>query len=269
MSKKKRAVIIALGAVVFFAAAGPFLPLGFLRTGIAGALAQALGRQVEIDSVSLTLVPAPALALSGVTIHEDPRVGVEPFVYAESVDARVNLPGLLRGRKRFSQLRLTGATLNLVKTDRASSSAPVAGGASSDSAEGQWNVRYLLASAAAADTPSIQMRAGRVNIKLGQTKSVLYFDDADVDIAISANGAVDLRFSGEPQRTDRPAETLGHFFVQGTVSPSSAGPRMNLRVEMEPGTLDGLARLGGATGLNLQGQVGLTALVSEIGRAHV
>jgi len=250
----KRAIIIALIVLVLLALAGPFLPLGFLRPGIAGALARALGRQVEIDGVSLTFFPAPALALSGVTIHEDPRAGIEPFAYAENVDAQVNLRGLLGGRRKFSQLRLTGATLNLVKTDAVASS--------SDSAEGQWNVQYLVGSAGAADAPSIQMRAGRVNIKLGHTKSVLFFDDADVDIAVSDKGAVDLRFSGEPERTDRPAETFGHIFVSGTLAPANGAPQTNLRAEMEPSTLDGIARMLGATGLNLQGQVALNAQIS-------
>ena len=57
----KRAVIIVVILVALLALAGPFLPLGFLKQSIAGTLAKALGRRVEIDDVSLTLFPQPAL----------------------------------------------------------------------------------------------------------------------------------------------------------------------------------------------------------------
>ena len=117
-------------------------PLGFLKQSIAGTLAKALGRRVEIDDVSLTLFPQPAFALSGVTISEDSRAGIEPFAYADALDAQVNVLGIFGASNKFSRIRLTGATLNLVKTDAA--------GASGD-ASGPWNVQYLLGSTASAD----------------------------------------------------------------------------------------------------------------------
>jgi len=42
----------------------------------------------------------------------------------------------------------------------------------------------------------------RVNFKFGQTKSVLFFDDADVDVSPGGGGSMELRFSGVPSRTD-------------------------------------------------------------------
>ncbi|MEQ1946070.1 MAG: AsmA family protein [Bryobacteraceae bacterium] len=250
----KRAVLIFVALIVVLALAGPFLPLGFLKPGIAGSLAKALGRRVDIDDVSLTLFPAPAFALSGVTISEDTRAGVEPFVYAEAVDAQVNLLGIFGGRQIFKRIRLTGATLNLVKTD-------VPGGPPGG-ASGPWNVQYLLGSAPLAEVPSIQMRAGRVNVKFGQMKSVLYFDDSDLDISADANGTVDLRFSGLPERTDRPAEAFGHFFVRGVIAPAGSQQQTNLRVEMEPTTLDGLTHLLGVIGYDLEGQVALDVQIN-------
>lgn len=249
----KRVVLIALAVLILLALGGPFLPLDFLSPEIAGALAHALGRRVEINGVSLTLFPAPALALSGVTIHEDSRSGIEPFTYAENVDAQVNLLGLVGGRRKFSRLRFTDASFNLVRTADAS------GGTG-----GRWNFQYLLDSMATADAPSVQIRAGRLNIKFGQTKSVLYFSDADLDISVGGNGAIDLRFSGVPARTDRQAESFGHFFLNGAVTSSAAGRQTNMQLELEPSSLDGMARLLGATGYNLQGQVALNAQIKGL-----
>jgi hypothetical protein len=250
----KRAIIIAVVVIVALALAGPFLPLGFLKPGIAGALTQSLGRRVEIDGVSLTLFPSPALALNGVSISEDPRAGIEPFAYAETVDAQVNPLGMLGARRKFSRLRLTGATLNLVKTS--------ARGGSNGEPNGPWNVQFLLDSADPADVPAIQMRAGRVNLKLGQTKSVGYFDDVDLDVSINETGAVDLRFSGEPARTDRPAEAFSHFFLRGVVASPRTRARTNLQFEMEPAPLESVARLFGVSGYSLQGQAALSAQIA-------
>jgi hypothetical protein len=237
----KRVLIIAGIAVVIAGGVAPFLPLPFLRPGIERALARRLGRRVDIEEVSLSLFGGPGFSLSGVTIHEDPRAGIEPFAYAQTVDARVDLLGLLAGRRGFSSLRLGDATLNLVRT-RA----------------GEWNLQYLL-DARLSDVPAIHLRGARVNLKFEQTKSVLYFDDADVDISPGEQRSLDLRFSGAPARTDRPAQDFGHLFVRASWIPSSPDRPLNLKVELEPSSLDGLAKLFGPTWFDLQGQVSLNA----------
>jgi hypothetical protein len=236
----KRFLIIA-GIVVIAGGVAPFLPLPFLRPGIEQALARRLGRRVDIDQVSLSLFGGPGFSLSGVIIHEDPRAGIEPFAYAQSVDARVDLLGLLAGRRGFSSLRFGDATLNLVRT-RA----------------GEWNFQYLL-NARLSDVPSIHLRGARMNLKFGQTKSVLYFDDADLDISPGDQGSLDLRFSGAPARTDRSAQDFGHLFVRASWIPASADRPLNVKVEWEPSSLDGLAKLFGRSWFDLQGQVSLNA----------
>ncbi len=237
----KRALIAAGIAVVIAGGLAPFLPLPFLRPSIEGALARRLGRRVDIEEVSLSLFGGPGFSLSGVTIHEDPRAGIEPFAYAQTVDARVDLLGLLAGRRGFSSLRLADATLNLVRT-RA----------------GEWNLAYLL-NARLSDAPSLHLRGARVNLKFDQTKSVLYFDDADVDISPGDQGSLDVRFSGSPARTDRPAQNFGHLFVRAAWIPASADRPLNVRVDLEPSSLDGLAKLFGRSWFDLQGQVSFSA----------
>jgi len=186
----KRTLIIIVLAVIVIGAALPYAPVDFLKAPMERALAHGLGRKVEVDKVSLTLFSGPGVSLDGVTIHEDGRAGIEPFAYANTLDARINLLSLLRGRLEFSSLDLNDATFNLVKP-----------------AGVPWNFQMLLSQASPPPTrnppvgpalpvipttlPSIKMRGGRVNFKFADTKSVLYFDDTDLEVA-SSDGGVEL-----------------------------------------------------------------------------
>ncbi len=244
----KRIVFIAvvLAAVIGFA--GPFLPLPFLRPRIEQALERGLGRRVEIEEVYFSLfsglLSGPGFKLENVTIHEDPRAGIEPFAWVQSLDARLRILGLLRRHLEFSSLRLgRDARINLVKTDA-----------------GPWNFQFLLGGAAAnaRAMPAVKMRGGRVDFKFGDTKSVLYFNDADLDVAPSEDGSVELRFSGAPSRTDRSAQNFGHFFVRGTWG----AQRLDLKVELERSAMEEVARLMDQRGFGLHGIVALEAQIS-------
>ena len=234
--------VIAVTAIAALGVALPYAPVDFLKAPLERALARGLGRKVEVDAVSLTLFSGPGVSLDGVTIHDDPRAGIEPFAYANTLDARISLLGLLRGRLEFSSLHLNDATFNLVKPNDA-----------------PWNFQMLLnqTAPAAASLPTIKVRGGRVNFKFAQTKSVLYFDDTDLDVSPGYGGAVDLRFSGVPARTDQSAQNFGHFYVRGTAAPS-----LNLRVELEPSALDAVARLFDSSSAGLKGVLALDAQLS-------
>jgi hypothetical protein len=244
----KRALIIILLAIVVIGAALPFAPVDFLKTPIEGALARGLGRKVEVDQVSLTLFSGPGVSLDGVTIHEDSRAGLEPFAYANTLDARINLLALLRGRLEFSSLDLNDATFNLVKPAGAPwnfqmlLSQTIAAGHTASPPAGMIPVGPALP-VIPATLPSIKMRGGRVNFKFADTKSVLYFDDTDLEVAPREGGAVELRFSGVPSRTDQGSLNFGHFYVRGNATPSAAGQQFNFQVELEPSALEAVARL--------------------------
>ena len=255
---------LAIAAIVALGVIAPLLPLEIFRPSIERALERALNRRVEVGNAHLTLFTGPGLSIESVTIHEDPRAGIEPFAYMDTLDAGLDWMALLHGRLRLASLHLGDATINLVKTDN-----------------GPWNFQYLLnpdlrfAGSARAEAnpgsghppsesiPSIRMRGGRVNLKFGPTKSVLYFDDADLDVS-SDDGAMELRFSGAPKRTDRSAQDFGHFFVRGTARPTPQGQQLDLRAELEPSSLDGVAHLFDQRGFNIQGVVALEAQLSGL-----
>jgi len=241
----KRILLIALALVLALGLAAPYLDADFMRPKIERALERGLGRKVEVGKVYFNLFTGPGFKIDDVTIHEDPRAGIEPFAYVGTLEARVRLLGLLSRRFEFSSLRLGDASINLVKTDA-----------------GPWNFQFLLGGApvAAGNTkntsmPSIRMRTGRVNFKFGDTKSVFYFNDADFDVTPSDDRSVELRFSGAPSRTDRAAQNFGHFFVRGRWSPQ----RLDMRVELERSAVEEVARLLDRRGFGLHGIVAFDA----------
>ncbi len=175
-----------------------------------------------------------------------PRAGIEPFAYVPSLSARIRWVGLFRRHLEFTYLNLGDATLNVVKT-----------------AAGPWNFQFLLDSAAGgrALVPAIRMRAGRVNFKFGDTKSIFYFNEADLDVSSSIDGSAELRFEGSPSQTDRSAQDFGRFFLDGTWNPSRT-PRRKLNVDLERSSLAELSRLMDPRGFGLHGTIALQAQLS-------
>ncbi len=235
------AVAIAIGA--------PFLDADFFRPAIQRALERGLGRKVDVGKVYFNLLTGPGFTIDDVTIHEDPHVGIEPFMYVGELEARVSIPPLFARHLEFSSLRLhdgpTGAhtSINLVKTDA-----------------GPWNFQFWLNSAPAISgaMPAIKIRTGRVDFKFGDTKSVFYFNDADFDVEPSANHSVDLRFSGAPSRTDRSAQNFGHFFLRG----NWATQHLDLKVELERSDVGEVSRLISRRDLGIHGIVAFNAQLS-------
>jgi hypothetical protein len=236
----KRAIIIALLLILAIGFAAPHYEIELFRPKIARALERGLGRRVEVGPVHFNLFTGPGFTVDDVTIHEDGRAGIEPFAYVGQLEARVQLLGLFRHRLEFSSLRLHDASINLVKTDA-----------------GPWNFQFLLsnAPASAGAMPAILMRGGRVNFKFADTKSVFYFSNADLDVAPSRDGSVELRFTGAPSRSDRPSQNFGNFFVRGVWS----AQKVDMRIELEKSALEEVARLIDRRGFGLHGVIALDA----------
>src|SRR5437762_1098565 len=65
---------------------------------IATNASQALGRPVKFRSMSISVLPLPAVALHGLEIADDPQFGTEPFLKLETGKVRLKLLPLLTGR---------------------------------------------------------------------------------------------------------------------------------------------------------------------------
>src|SRR5580704_890962 len=129
----KRGIIIALVLVLAVGFAAPHFEIEFVRPKIERALERGLGRHVEVGPVHFNLFTGPGFTVDDVTIHEDPRAGIEPFAYVPALGADVSLLALLHRKLEFSTIRISGSpalgdpSINLVKTDA-----------------GPWNFQFLL-----------------------------------------------------------------------------------------------------------------------------
>jgi hypothetical protein len=245
----RRTVVGGILLLLVAGVAAPYVQADRFGGRIRRALEEALHRKVEIGGVHFTLFNGPGFTVEDVQIDEDPAFGVEPFAFVTELNARVSLTGLLLGRLEFSSLELDDPMVNLVKAPNT-----------------QWNVIPLLQqgggsspNGARRKLPAIFVRSGRLNVKFGDTKSTFYFNNANVDIGPRSGepGSFDIRFSGEPARTDRTVQGFGALNGTGHwIVSRGKESELYVDVELEKSPVDEVMRL-------LRGQiVGLHGLVA-------
>ena len=243
-----------LGLLALLTIATHYLSADRFGVRIRQALEKSLGRKVELGKVHFNLFYGPGFTVSDVTIGEIPTHGLAPFAYVDTLDARVSLTSLLAGNLRFSSLRLVEPTLNLVKL-----------------ADGPWNVQQLLAGELdrprrgqpdSATLPEIQVRSGRVDFQFGTLKSVYYLTDADFDIW-EESGALEVRFSGAPGRTDRPAQGFGRLIGNGRWLHADGGePRLQFDLQLDRSNLSDVMTLVAGRDVGVHGELASQARLS-------
>jgi hypothetical protein len=235
------AILLIAGIVAPYWSADGFA--GRIRSG----LETALGRRVEFGDVRFNLFTGPGFSISKVVIHEDPAFGHEPFAYVESIEARPRLWSLIAGRLEFASLRLEDASFNLTRVE----SGP----------EASWNFPQLLRRTKLEDLPALYVRSGRVNFKFGDTKSVFYLTEADLDVSppATSSGAWSLQFSGQPARTDRRGRGFGNFTVSGVWRP---GNKLDLDFQSQQNAMNEMISLIYGRDIGVHGLVSAHAHVA-------
>ncbi len=244
MSPKRIVTRLILPALAVIAAAGllaPYLSAAQFRERIRVALERSLHRRVSVGAAHYDLFHGPGFEVQDVLIDDVPAAAPEPFAYVGSLQATLRLASFWTGRLSFSTLRLNDSTINLVKTSA-----------------GPWNVQQFLtavpAPSSGAAVPDIEIRSARFNFKFADTKSVFYLNNADLDVYPAAGGAIGIRFSGEPARTDRGAQGFGGFSARGLLHPGPAGAdRLSLGLQIEHSNLAELITLFAGRDLGIHG----------------
>lgn len=241
----RRSLLIALILVVTFGLAAPFLRADRFRPRIQAALEAALNRPVHIGAVHLNLFTGPGFTVDDVLIDDDPAAGIEPFAHVESLQARIRWTSLFAGNLAFSSLRLDTPSVNVVRTP-----------------SGPWNIQPLLDHRAQSSAsrrhviPDIQIRGGRIDFKFGDTKSVFYISDADVDVYPNENGDVVIRFSGAPSRTDQPSPSFGALTARGLLQSGANGEdRISMGVQLDKTAISEITRLFHGSDVGVHGFV--------------
>jgi AsmA family/AsmA-like C-terminal region len=184
-----------------------------LRTRIVRVIGLALGRPVEVSSVSIRLLPRPGFDLQNFVVHEDAAFGAEPTLRAGEVTATLRLISLLRGRLEIARLSLTDPSINLVRN-----------------AAGRWNLENLLERAdqthvaptgkskseARPGFPYIEASSARINFKFGPEKMPYTLTDADFTVWQDSENAWGMRMLAQPVRTDFNLSDTGTVRIQGS-----------------------------------------------------
>ena len=184
-----------------------------LRSRIVSSIGLALGRQVDVGTVTLRFLPQPGFDLQNFVVHEDPAFGAEPVLQSSDVVAIVRVSSLLRGRLEIARLRLSEPSLNLVRNS-----------------EGRWNLENLLERAARTPVaptakarseirpgfPYIEADHGRINLKFGQEKKPYTLTEANFALWQDSENTWGVRLKAQPTRTDFNLSDTGLLEVDGS-----------------------------------------------------
>jgi hypothetical protein len=216
----------ALALLLVVGIVAPYLGADRYGQRLRGSLERALGRRVEfLGPVEFSLFKGPGFSVENVVIHEDPSIGIEPIAYMDRMDVTPGFWALFGGQFVIASIRLEGASINLAKSGPASE-------------WGRWNFASLINPSVLRAAPAIHIRTSsqrdsRINFKFGDTKSVFYLTETDLDVSPPRSSESGWRVSGSAKlaRTDRPAQGLGSFTVKGRwyVAPE----RVDLDVELD------------------------------------
>ncbi|MGB6941179.1 MAG: AsmA family protein [Bryobacteraceae bacterium] len=245
MRRLWRWVLIALVLVVAVGLAAPKVSANRFRPRIQAALQSALNRPVHLGAVHLNLFTGPGFTVDDVQIDDDPAAGIEPFAHVEHMQARIRWTSLFAGTLAFSSLRLDEPSVNVVRMP-----------------SGPWNIQPLLDRRPRASSPhhhavpDIQIRGGRIDFKFGDTKSVFYISDADVDVYPDENGEVVIRFSGAPARTDQASQSFGELSARGLLQSGTNGEsHLSMGVHLDRTAISELTRLFHGSDIGVHGYV--------------
>ena len=198
--------LAALALLLLAGIVAPYFTADRYGERLRASLERALGRRVEFrGAVRFSLFQGPGLSVDNVVIYEDPAIGLEPIAYVTGgMEVRPRIWSLLGGRFRIASVRLDDASINLTKSGPAASF-------------GRWNFSSFIDRSVMSNVPAIHVRNGRINFKFGDTKSVFYLTETDLDILPpgSRTGGWSLYCSAKPARTDRAAQGLGSFVLEG------------------------------------------------------
>ncbi len=231
MGKWPRRLLVAAPLLAIAGAIGaPFLSADNFKEQIRVNIEKLLHRKVEVQGEArFQLYPRPGVSLSRVVIHELPELGVEPIAYMDypesSLDVSLSPLPLLLGRVKVSGVRLVAPSVNLTK-----------------SADGGWTFQALLdqtlgtANADGFDLDALEVSGGRLNIKIGNVKSVFYLTDTDLRIEADSTNRrrYGITIAGDPARTDRTVSSFGRLSGRGllTLAHGSEESRIDLNLSI-------------------------------------
>jgi hypothetical protein len=232
-----------------------------LRTRIVRSISLALGRPVEVASVSLRLLPQPGFELQNFVVHDDSAFSAEPMLRADEVTALLRVSSLLRGHLEIARLTLTEPSLNLVRNSG-----------------GHWNLENILERVARTPVaptaktkaekrpgfPYIEARHGRINFKFVQEKKPYALSDADFALWQDSDNAWGLRLEAQPLRADFNLSDTGTIKLSGSWQRAAVLRDTPIQLEMnwDGGQLGQMTKLAYGNDKGWRGTVSFSTTLS-------
>src|ERR1700688_733085 len=186
MNRKVRNILIAVGIVILILVIVPFLiPVNQFKPTIEAKASAALGRQVQLGDLSLSLLTG-SLSADNLAVSDDPKFGQTPFLTAKAVRVGVAMMPLIFSRA----LNITSVTIKDPQVTLLHNPA------------GQWN--YSSIGGAAANTPNNQ--AAQQNTQPNNSSSDLAIEKLSLQ-----NGTIIVGYVGNSKRT-----TYDHVTVEAS-----------------------------------------------------
>jgi AsmA protein len=182
MNRKLRNILIAVGIVILILVIVPFLiPVNQFKPTIEAKASAALGRQVQMGNLSLSLLTG-SLSAENLVVGDDPKFSPSPFLTAKGVRVGVAMMPLIFSR----ELNITSVTIKDPQVTLLHNPA------------GQWN--YSSIGGAAANTAN---------------KQAAQQNNGSSDLSINKlsleNGTIIVGYVGNPKRT-----TYDHVKVEAS-----------------------------------------------------
>ena len=177
-----------------------------IQSLIASQASQVLGRPVTFATMSVSVLPLPAVELKGLQVAEDPRFGSNPFLKLDAFLLRLKLRPLLTGRVEFGDLILKKPIIAVVQDT-----------------QGRWNFASL-GTTPEPKAPSTRPRSGGGGVAAPPPLADVKLDDGVVLFTMRGRGraAQSYRIEKLDMRIDGGLGTVG-FKGSGRVQPGDLG----------------------------------------------
>jgi AsmA protein len=152
MNRTLKIVGIVVAVLIVILIALPFLiNVNSFRPRIEAEATEALGRQVKVGNLSLSILSG-SVSADNISIAEDPAFGTTPFVAAKSLKVGVEVWPLITSKQlHVTDITLEQPEITLLKT-----------------AAGKWNFSSLGGNATKASTPSNSGSSAPGNLSVGK-----------------------------------------------------------------------------------------------------
>jgi AsmA protein len=110
------AVVIFVGAILFYAATNLNSIIAERRQNILDKVSTSLGRQVHADDIKVSLGWGILADVTGVQVADDPDISQKPFIETANVYARLELIPLLARRIEVTEVVLDKPVIRIVQT---------------------------------------------------------------------------------------------------------------------------------------------------------